>query len=237
MSKKIYKAIVTGGTRGIGFEIAKRLHADGINVIATGTKANGIPPKGVGYYEVDFLNDESVSKFIKFIKKSKIDILVNNAGINKINKFAEINPDDFDQIIRVNLRTPFLLCQAAIPNMQKNNWGRIINVTSIFGTISKEYRASYSASKFALDGLTIALSAEVSELGILANSVAPGFINTDLTNKVLGQDGISKLQDRIPIKRLGEPNEIASIVSWLVSDQNTYMSGQNLVVDGGFSRV
>ena len=121
--------------------------------------------------------------------------------------------------------------------MKANNWGRIVNLTSIFGNITKEYRAPYSSSKFGLDGMTAALAAEVSEMGILANSVGPGFIDTDLTRSVFGDDGISELRGRIPMKRLGKVKEIASLVRWLVSNENTYMSGQNLMIDGGFSRV
>ena len=108
---------------------------------------------------------------------------------------------------------------------------------SFFGAVSKEYRASYSSSKFALDGMTLALAAEVSKKGILANSVGPGFIDTDMTRNVLGESGISELKGQIPIGRLGHTNEIASLVSWLVSIENTYMTGQNLMIDGGFSRV
>ena len=167
----------------------------------------------------------------------QINILVNNVGINKIGKFSSIDIRDFDRILKVNLRAPFQLCQAVVPFMEKNKWGRIVNITSIFGSISKEYRAPYSASKFGLDGMTIALAAEVSEKGILANSVGPGFIDTDLTREVLGASGISKIKGQIPIKRLGQATEVASLVSWLVSDENTYMTGQNLMIDGGFTRA
>ena len=178
-----------------------------------------------------------MSKFIDYLKKQDVDIVVNNAGINKIGKFSSIDINDFDNILRVNLRTPFQICQAVIPYMEKQGWGRIVNLTSIFGNITKEYRASYSSSKFGLDGMTAALAAEVSEKGILANSVGPGFIDTDMTRNVLGESGITELKGRIPMKRLGQVEEIASLVSWLVSDENTYMSGQNLMIDGGFSRV
>ena len=210
---------------------------DGLEVIATGTQESANHPNGASYYSVDFMNERSTNEFITYLKHQKIDILINNAGINKIGEFANIAIDDFDRILRVNLRTPFQLCQAVIPNMKQNNWGRIVNLTSIFGNITKEYRAPYSSSKFGLDGMTAALAAEVSEEGILANSVGPGFIDTELTRSVLGDDGISELKDRIPMKRLGQVEEIASLVSWLVSDENTYMSGQNLMIDGGFSRV
>ena len=237
MPKPKYRAVVTGATRGIGFAIAKRLIKDGIEVIATGTKRDSKYPDGAIYHSVDFLNDKSVNSFIAFLKKQKIDILINNAGINKIGEFALIDIEDFDKILKVNLRAPFQLCQAVIPNMKNNNWGRIVNLTSIFGNITKEYRAPYSSSKFGLDGMTAALSAEVSEFGILANSVGPGFIDTDLTRNVLGDKGIAKIQKSIPMKRLGRVDEIASLVSWLVSEENTYISGQNLMIDGGFSRV
>jgi 3-oxoacyl-[acyl-carrier protein] reductase len=121
--------------------------------------------------------------------------------------------------------------------MKRNRWGRIVNISSIFGNISKEFRASYSASKFGLDGMTAALSAEVSEFNILANCIGPGFIDTEMTRNVLGEKGMMELKDRIPMKRLGQPEEIAALVSWLVSDENTYLTAQNIMIDGGFTRV
>ena len=230
-------AVVTGASKGIGYAIAERLVKDGLEVIATGTRENGKHPIGSSYYQVNFLDDESVNNFLKYLKKKPINILVNNAGINKIGKFSSIDINDFDRILRVNLRVPFQICQTVIPYMEKEKWGRIVNITSIFGNISKEYRASYSSSKFGLDGMTVALAAEVSEKGILANSVAPGFIDTDLTRDVWGEEGVSNHEKKIPIKRLGQVTEIASFVSWLVSNENTYITGQNLMIDGGFSRV
>ena len=237
MSEKKYCAVVTGSTRGIGYAIAERLLQDGYDVITTGTSGIANYPTGASYQQVDFLDEQSVVNFVSFLQEKEVDILVNNAGINKIGEFASTAIEDFDKILRVNLRTPFMLCQAVIPHMRNNNWGRIVNLTSIFGNITKEYRAPYSSSKFGLDGMTAALSAELSEFGVLANSVGPGFIDTELTRTVLGESGISELKERIPMKRLGEAAEIASLVSWLVSKENTYMTGQNIMIDGGFSRV
>ena len=237
MENMKYRAVVTGATRGIGYAIAERLLKDGLEVIVTGTKKNGKHPSGSIYYQVDFCDENSTNKFINFLKKQQINILVNNAGINKISEFSSIDIDDFDRILRINLRAPFQICQAIIPYMEKIKWGRIVNVTSIFSSISKEYRAAYSSSKFGLDGMTVALAAELSEKGILANSVGPGFIDTDMTREVLGEGGISKLKGQIPIKRLGQTNEVASLVSWLVSNENTYMTGLNLMIDGGYTRV
>ena len=210
---------------------------DGLEVIVTGTTNNNSIPEGALFYQVNFLKSDETELFINHLKEKKIDILINNAGINKIGSISEINIEDLDRILKVNLRTPFQLCQAVIPYMKKSGWGRIINITSIFGNITKEYRASYSTSKFGLDGMTAALAAEVSEYGVLANSVGPGFIDTELTRNVLEKEGITQLKERIPMKRLGEAKEIASLVSWLVSEENSYISGQNLMIDGGFTRV
>jgi len=237
MNRDKLLAVVTGATRGIGYAIAERLLSDGYEVIVTGTRSNSRGPEGSLYQQVDFLDDQSTLDFLNFLKIQQVDILVNNAGINKIGKFASIDIDDFDKILHVNLRAPFQLIQSVLPYMQKMKWGRIVNLTSIFGNITKEYRASYSSSKFGLDGMTAALAAEVSQFGILANSVGPGIIDTELTRNILGEDGISELKNRIPMKRLGNVTEIASLVSWLVSKENTYISGQNLMIDGGFSRV
>ena len=161
MASRRYRAVVTGATRGIGYAIAERLLKDGIEVIATGTSEDVDYPNGASYYPVDFLDDSGVESFVKYLKQQKIDILVNNAGINKISEFADIDVADFDRILKVNLRTPFLLCQAVIPHMKENSWGRIVNITSIWGNITKKYRASYSSSKFGLDGMTAALASVV----------------------------------------------------------------------------
>ena len=237
MEKIKYRALVTGASRGIGYAIAERLLQDGLEVIVTGTRDNGSYPDGSSYYQVDFLDKDSINQFINYIKKQQISILVNNAGINKIGEFSTIDIDDFDRILNVNLRAPFQICQAVIPYMEKIKWGRIVNITSVFGAVSKEYRAAYSSSKFGLDGMTVSLAAELSRKGILANCVGPGIIDTDMTRDVLGDSGIAKLKNQTPIGRLGQVGEIASLVSWLVSNENTYMTGQNLMIDGGFTRV
>jgi NAD(P)-dependent dehydrogenase (short-subunit alcohol dehydrogenase family) len=166
-----------------------------------------------------------------------VDILINNAGINKVGPFEDIALDDFDRIQQVNVRAPFLLCRAVLPGMRRKGWGRIVNITSIFSKVSKEMRAPYSASKFALDGLTAALAAEAASQGILANCVAPGVIDTDLTRAVLGETGIREMASKIPVGRLGKPEEIAAFVVWMAGPENTYISGQNIAIDGGFTRV
>jgi len=230
-------ALVTGGTRGIGAAIADRLLAEGAVVTVTGTSRGGAGPAGTAFRAVDFTDIEATEQFVAEVAALDFDILVNNAGINKIGPFADIDPQDFDRIQRVNVRAPFRLCQAVIPHMRKQSWGRIVTVSSIFGVISREYRAPYSASKFAVDGMTVALAAEVAQNGILANCVAPGFIDTDLTRNVLGEHGMAELASRVPARRLGLAEEVAALVVWLCSPENSYVSGQNLIIDGGFARV
>jgi len=230
-------ALVTGGTRGIGFAIATRLINDGAAVSVTGTQSNGSGPSGSQFHAVDFSHRDDLEIFVDKVKELGFDILINSAGINKIGPFAEIAIEDFDRIQDVNLRAAFRLCQAVLPGMRKKQWGRIVNISSIFGKIAKEFRASYAASKFGLDGMTAALAAEVASEGILANCVAPGFIDTDLTRRILGVDGITELVARIPIRRLGNTEEIAAFVAWLAGPENTYISGQNIAIDGGFTRV
>lgn len=231
------KAVVTGGTRGIGLAIAKKLKQNDIEVLVTGTKFNHSINEDFIYRAVDFTSLTAIQEFSSFLKSFSPDILINNAGINKIDGFNDIKPEDFLQIQQVNTTAPFYLCQAVLPNMKKNRWGRIINITSIWSKISKIGRASYSASKFGLDGMVAALAAEVAEYGILVNCVSPGFVETDLTKEILGLQGMTDIAQQIPMKRLAKPEEIASFVSWLVSGENTYISGQNLVIDGGFTRV
>lgn len=231
------RALVTGGTRGIGHAIAVRLIADGAQVTVTGTRPDGEAPDGADYIFCNFLDATATAAFADQVAKLDLDILVNNAGINKISPFTEINPADFTGIQQVNVHAPMLLCCAVVPGMRKKQHGKIVNIASIWGVISKKQRASYSTSKFALDGMTKALAAEVAVDGILANCVAPGFIDTEMTRTVLGKDGMRELAQQVPARRIGKPEEIAALVTWLAGPDNTYISGQCIVIDGGFTNV
>jgi len=230
-------ALVTGATRGLGQAIAERLLSDGARVIGTGSKPEGSPPEGCEYRAVDFTDAVATAAFSEEVRGLDIDILVNNAGTTKISNFAEIPPDDFTRIQQVNVTAPFLLSRAVIPSMKEGGWGRIIQIASIFGMVSRQGRASYSTSKAALDGMTAALSAEVAQFGILANCVSPGFVETDMTRMALGQAGMDELAARVPARRLGTPQEIAALVAWLAGAAKTYISGQNIVRYCGFIRV
>tara|TARA_B100000575_G_scaffold291984_1_gene299209 strand:+ start:8563 stop:9261 length:699 start_codon:yes stop_codon:yes gene_type:complete len=231
------KAIVTGGSRGIGRSISNVLLREGCEVMITGTNINQGNSSEFKYFKVDFKDKDSTAEFLQEAKSFQPEILVNNAGINVIDNFEDIKEHDFDDIIKVNLKAPFLTCQAVIPSMKEKNYGRIVNIGSIFSILSKAKRASYSASKFGLDGLTKALASEVSEFNILANCVSPGVIETDLTRKILGEAGISQMKKNIPQGRLGGTEEVAELVFWLASKNNSYISGQNILIDGGYSVV
>jgi NAD(P)-dependent dehydrogenase (short-subunit alcohol dehydrogenase family) len=228
---------VTGASRGIGRAIARAFRAQDAWVVGTATSSRVADDVCQEWVTADFTVMDGIRACAERVRRIGPDVLVNNAGINRIAPFVEISEKDFCAIQQVNVIAPFLLCQAAVPAMKKKGRGHIVNVSSIWGKISKEFRASYSASKFALDGLTIALAAEHSVDGIVANSVAPGFIDTDLTRNVLGEAGIQSLISTVPARRLGQADEIARLVLWLASEENTYVSGQNIAIDGGFSRV
>jgi len=232
------KVVVTGASRGIGRAIAHAFRAEGAWVL--GTRTGGSTDGDDLCQEwvcADFSNLEQIKACAERVRHAEPDVLVNNAGINKNAPFVEIAPGDFLSVQQVNVFAPFMLCQAVIPAMARKGWGRIVNVSSIWGKISMARRASYSASKFAIDGMTLALAAEHSADGIIANSIAPGFIDTELTRRVLGDDGIQQLVSRVPARRLGRAEEVARLVLWLASDENTFVAGQNIAIDGGFTRV
>ena len=232
------KVFITGASRGIGRGIATAFRTEGAWVIGTRTRrSDEAADVCQEWVAADFSDLDQILTCAERVRHAEPDVLVNNAGINKIAPFAEIAPDDFQAIQQVNVFAPFLLCQAAIPAMVRRRWGRIVNMASIWGKISKEYRASYSTSKFALDGMTVALAAEHAANGIIANCVSPGIIDTELTRRVLGESGTRALVSTVPARRLGQVDEIARLVLWLASEENTYLTGQNIAIDGGFSRV
>ena len=239
------KILVTGGTRGIGKEIAIQFLINGGDVTITGTKIIDESKlkkdwgfKNIHFKRVDFLQKESVSTFLEWINnQEKIDILVNNAGINKVDKNIDSKTSDFENLIDVNLKGPYLFCREVSSIMKKNKYGKIVNISSIWGSITRSGRSLYSASKFGLVGLTKTLAVELAPHGILVNAVSPGFTMTELTKKTNSKKEIDDLKNTIPIRRLAEPIEIARLVLFITSEMNTYLTGQNIIIDGGYTNI
>ena len=238
--------LVTGATRGICKQIADDFEKLGARLLLTGTDKSQIESlrkkysaKGRRtYYCVDFTNTQSTEAFLKELRKNKkIDVCINNAGINRINPIDETLPEDWDDMLSVNLTAPYLIIREVSRIMKKNRYGRIVNISSIFGVISKAKRSLYSATKFGLRGLTVASAIELARYNVLVNTVSPGFVLTDLTRKNLSKVEMKELASQIPVGRFADPQEISQIVVFISSKLNSYLTGQNIIIDGGFINV
>lgn len=230
------RVLITGSTRGIGQAIARKFTSEGAYIIGTGTSESR-PANVDEYIKCDFTKYDDLENLCHAVKTLEINVLINNAGINIINDFCNIDPADFLRVQHVNVYAPFRLSQSVIPFMKAQGWGRVVSISSVWGKISKQGRASYSTSKFGIDGMMLSMANEFAEQGILCNCVAPGFIDTEMTWKNLGQDGVDQILKNVPIKRLAKVEEVANLVYMLGSEQNTYISGQNIAIDGGFTRA
>jgi 3-oxoacyl-[acyl-carrier protein] reductase len=233
MTKKV---LITGGTRGIGKAIAESFKKSGNKVIITGTGV-GQKLEGFTYMMVDFSNKNSTNIFLNKIKDIEIDILINNAGTNNIKLITDVKENDYDRLFDINLKAPYFLCKAAAASMKKRGGGHIINISSIMSITSREKRSLYSTTKAGLAGMTRALSVELGKDKILVNCVSPGFTLTDLTRKSLSQEEMDNFASKIPLGRLATVEEVAKTVTFLCSDDNTYITGQNIIIDGGFTTL
>jgi 3-oxoacyl-[acyl-carrier protein] reductase len=232
-------AIVTGGTRGIGKSIVMLLEKLGCYVIYTGTKAaNDTIIKNGRYEQLDLSEIDSIHRFCKDVitNMSSIDILINNAGINIIESIDNIKDENWERILEVNLTGSMRLMREVAKVMKKNNrGGRILNISSIFGVISREKRSSYSASKAGLIGLTKASALDLAPYNILVNALCPGFTLTELTLSILSEEEMKLLSSEVPLGRFANVYEIAKVAIFLCSDLNTYITGQAILVDGGIT--
>lgn len=235
-------AVVTGASRGIGLEIAKTLASCGARVAIISTKERPEVAEQVAKdsgseaksYACDVSDAAQVESVFKTILEAfgQIDILVNNAGITRDGLMMRMKDADFDDVIRTNLRSAFLCTRTVIRHMMGRRQGRIVNMASINGIRAQAGQANYAASKAGIIGLTKTNAMEFAGRGITVNAIAPGCIATDMTAKLTGET-LEKFKNAIPLKRMGEPKDVANAVAFLVSDEAAYITGQVLGVDGG----
>lgn len=233
-------ALVTGASRGLGYAIAHRLAAQGaaVHLVARGREGVEEAAKKIAAetgaatfaHAADIADGDAVAAL--FEKIGEIDVLVNNAGITRDGLLMRMKDEDFDEVIRVNLRSVFLCTRSAVKAMMKKRYGRIVNLTSIVGVHGQAGQTNYAASKAGIIGFTKATAKEVATRGITCNAIAPGFIESDMT-AVLNAAQKTGILASIPQGRMGKPEEIADLTAYLVSRESAYITGQVLSIDGG----
>lgn len=235
--------LVTGATRGIGKSIAQKLGAQGAIVIGTATSDAGAESiskalsdagiKGEGM-TLNVSDGDSVDAVLNAIteKFGAIAVLVNNAGITRDNLLMRMKEEEWDDIMTTNLKSVYRLSKGVLRGMMKGRYGRIINITSVVGVSGNAGQANYAAAKAGVIGFTKSLAQEIASRGITVNAIAPGFINTDMT-QALNEDQVAKMTANIPANRLGEPEDIANAVIFLASEESSYITGTTVHVNGG----
>lgn len=239
MSRKI--VLVTGASRGIGKAIALRFAKEGAFVIGTATSEKGAESIGEYLSEfggigrvLDVCDDEQVDKLFEEIDSvyGSLQILVNNAGITKDGLLMRMKDDDWASVIDTNLTSVYRMSRRAVKGMMKARFGRIINITSVVGQMGNAGQTNYASSKAGVEGFTRALAREIGSRGITVNAIAPGFIETDMTDK-LDERLLNSMLDAVPVGRLGQPDDVAAAVAFLASDEASYITGEVLAVNGG----
>jgi len=213
-------ALITGSTGGIGKSLVSSLQ-ENVNVISPTRK------------ELDLSSNSSIDDYISSLDVP-IDIIVNCAGIHKAGNCEDLTVHDFQNILQINLIAPFQIISGLVKDMKERKYGRILNISSIWSIVSKEKRSIYSASKSGLDGLTRTLALELAPFNILVNSIAPGYVNTDMIQQYNSKKELEKIKEIIPLKRFAESDEIAELVKFLSSEKNSYITGQIIPIDGGY---
>jgi NAD(P)-dependent dehydrogenase (short-subunit alcohol dehydrogenase family) len=215
--------LITGGARGIGAAIAMRLRDGGHTVLSPARE------------ELDLAVPQSIDAFLRRHRSAEIDILVNNAGINVLRPIEDIDGETWQSMLQVNLTSALRLTQAFAPSMAARGWGRILNVASIFAAVTRERRGAYSMTKAALAALTRTAAVEFGPRGVLVNALAPGYVDTELTRRNNPPEALAAIEAGIPLRRMAQAAELAEVAAFLVSAANTYLTGQTIIVDGGFT--
>lgn len=237
-------ALVTGASGGIGGAIAKALHGAGANVGLSGTRTEPLEALAAELGERAFVlpcnlgDAEAVAALPKQAAEAMgaVDILVNNAGITRDNLFMRMSDDEWNQVLDVNLTATFKLCKGVLRGMMKSRWGRIVNISSVVGATGNPGQGNYAAAKAGMIGMSKSLAYEVASRGITVNAVAPGFIETAMTEK-LNDDQRTAILGNVPAGRMGTPEEIAASVLYLASPEAGYVTGATLHVNGGLAMI
>ena len=230
-------ALVTGASRGIGNAIALELKQKGYSVIGTATSQSGVDSlreKDIEGYILDLNSKDSIDQFWSLLEENNksISVLINNAGITRDNIVLRMSDEEWSDIMNVHLYGTFQLCKRSLKMMLKNKWGRIINISSASASIGNRGQSNYAAAKAGVEAFTKSLAKEVGKRDITINSVAPGFISTDMTEQNEGVNSEYVVKE-IPLGRFGEPNEVASLVGFLCSEDASYITGQTVHINGG----
>ena len=230
-------ALVTGASRGIGNAIALELKQKGYSVIGTATSQTGVDSlleKDIEGYILDLNSKDSIDQFWSLLEENNksISVLINNAGITRDNIVLRMSDEEWSDIMNVHLYGTFQLCKRSLKMMLKNKWGRIINISSASASIGNRGQSNYAAAKAGVEAFTKSLAKEVGKRDITINSVAPGFISTDMTEQNEGVNTEYVVKE-IPLGRFGEPNEVASLVGFLCSEDASYITGQTVHINGG----
>ncbi|HEX4121344.1 MAG TPA: SDR family oxidoreductase [Verrucomicrobiae bacterium] len=216
------KAFITGGSRGIGAAIARDLTRRGFDLWAP-TRA-----------DLDLADPDSIARFTK-THRADVDVLVNNAGINFLKPIPDLDSAVWMQMQQVNLAAALALIQWAVPFMREQRWGRILNLSSVFGVVTKEKRCAYSMTKAALNALTRSAAVEFGPDSVLVNSLCPGYVDTEMTSRNNSPADLEKIKSTIPLRRMALPEELAAVAGFLCSEENNYVTGQAVIADGGFT--
>ena len=233
--------LITGASKGIGRKIAEILAIDNYTIIANYNNSEKeaielkrkIEEQGktLDIYKADITDQKQCKNLVEYVIKKYKKIDVNNAGIDKIQLITEVTKEDWDNIINTNLYSAFIMCQETVHNMIQNKKGCIINISSIWGQVGASMEVVYSISKAGMDGLTKSLAKELGPSGIRVNSIAPGFIDTDMNN-IYNKEEITQIKEEIPLQKIGETIDIAKCVRWLIEDE--YTTGQVISINGGW---
>lgn len=218
----MHTALVTGASRGIGAAIVAQLEQDGCRVLT--------PSRS----EMDLALPNSIEQYLANLHED-VDILVNNAGINQVGALDELELTNVTSTLQVNLLAAFQLAQYLSKGMKQRKYGRMVNISSLWSLVARSGRTSYAMSKTAINGMTRSMAIELAPYNTLVNAVAPGYVLTDLTRQNNSPEEIEKIAQAIPIKRLAAPEEIANMVAFLCSEKNSYLTGQTIFVDGGYT--